>query len=60
MKKILVVLCVAGFIVSLASPLMAGGIINKQNLSSEYLRTISRNAATDAADATVFNPAGVM
>ncbi len=60
MKKILIVLCVAGFIVSLASPLMAGGIINKQNLSSEYLRTISRNAATDAADATVFNPAGVM
>jgi long-chain fatty acid transport protein len=60
MKKILVVLCVAGFIVSLASPLMAGGIINKQNLSSEYLRTFSRNAATDAADVTVYNPAGVM
>ena len=60
MKKILVVLCVAGFIVSLASPLMAGGIVNKQNLSSEYLRTISRNAATDAADVTVYNPAGVM
>ena len=60
MKKILVVLCVAGFIVSLASPLMAGGIVNKQNLSAEYLRTFSRNAATDAADATVFNPAGVM
>ncbi len=60
MKKLLVFLCVAGFIVSLASPLMAGGIVNKQNLSAEYLRTFSRNAATDAADATVFNPAGVM
>jgi long-chain fatty acid transport protein len=60
MKKILIVLCVAGFIVSLASPLMAGGIINKQNFSSEYLRTFSRNAATDAADIMVFNPAGVM
>ena len=60
MKKILVVLCVAGFIVSLASPLMAGGIVNKQNFSAEYLRTFSRNAATDAADATVYNPAGVM
>lgn len=60
MRKILVVLCIAGFVVSLASPLMAGGIINKQNLSSEYLRTFSRNAATDAADITVFNPAGVM
>ncbi len=60
MKKILVVLCVAGFIVSIASPLMAGGIVNKQNFSSEYLRTFSRNAATDAADVMVFNPAGVM
>lgn len=60
MRKILVVLCVAGFIVSLASPLMAGGIVNKQNFSAEYLRTFSRNAATDAADATVYNPAGVM
>jgi long-chain fatty acid transport protein len=39
---------------------MAGGIVNKQNFSAEYLRTFSRNAATDAADATVFNPAGVM
>jgi len=53
-------LCVAGFIVSIASSLMAGGIVNKQNFSAEYLRTFSRNAATDAADATVFNPAGVM
>jgi long-chain fatty acid transport protein len=60
LRKILVVLCVAGFIVSLASPLMAGGIVNKQNFSAEYLRTFSRNAATDASDAMVYNPAGVM
>lgn len=60
MRKILVVLCVAGFIVSLASQLMAGGIVNKQNFSAEYLRTFSRNAATDASDAIVYNPAGVM
>jgi long-chain fatty acid transport protein len=39
---------------------MAGGIVNKQNFSAEYLRTFSRNAATDAADAVAFNPAGVM
>lgn len=60
MRKILVVLCVAGFFVSLASPIMAGGIVNKQNFSAEYLRTFSRNAATDASDAMVYNPAGVM
>ncbi len=60
MKKILVVLCVAGFIVSLASPLMAGGIENKHNWSAEWVRTLNRNAATDSADAVVYNPAGVM
>ena len=60
MKKFLVCLCVAGLMVSLSSPLMAGGIINKQNFSAEYLRTFSRNAATDAADAVAYNPAGVM
>lgn len=42
----------------LTSSLQAGGIINKQNLSAEYIRTLNRNAATDAADATVYNPAG--
>ena len=60
MRKISVVLCVAGIVVSLASQLMAGGIVNKQNFSAEYLRTFSRNAATDASDAIVYNPAGVM
>lgn len=60
MKKILVVLCVAGFIVSLASPLMAGGIDSKTNWSVEYIRTLNRNAATDSADIAAYNPAGVM
>ena len=60
MRKILVVLCVAGFIVSLASPLMAGGIENKHNWSAEWVRTLNRNAATDSADAVAYNPAGVM
>jgi len=60
MRKLFVFLCVVGLIVFLSSPLMAGGIVNKQNFSAEYLRTFSRNAATDAADAVVFNPAGVM
>jgi long-chain fatty acid transport protein len=47
-------------ILGLALPLYAGGIINKQNLSADYVRSLTRNAATDAADATVYNPAGVM
>jgi len=60
MKKLFIFLCAGGLIFSLTSPILAGGIINKQNFSAEYLRTFSRNAATDAADVTVFNPAGVM
>ena len=38
--------------------LYAGGIINKQNLSADYIRTLNRNAATDMADAAAYNPAG--
>ena len=60
MKKLLVLLCVAGLIAASASPLFAGGIINKQNLSADYLRTMNRNAATDYADIAVYNPAGIM
>jgi long-chain fatty acid transport protein len=47
-------------VLGLASSLYAGGIINKQNLSADYIRTLNRNAAYDSADATVYNPAGVM
>lgn len=60
MKKLFIFLCAGGLIFSLTSPILAGGIINKQNFSAEYLRTFSRNAATDAADVMVYNPAGVM
>jgi long-chain fatty acid transport protein len=60
MKKLLVCLCVAGLMVSSVSPLFAGGIENKHNWSAEYVRTLNRNAATDSADAVVYNPAGVM
>ena len=60
MKKLLVSLCVAGLMVSSASFLFAGGIENKHNWSAEYIRTLNRNAATDSADAVVYNPAGVM
>jgi len=34
--------------------------VNKHNWSAEYVRTLNRNAATDSADAVVYNPAGVM
>ncbi|MCK4830398.1 outer membrane protein transport protein [bacterium] len=60
MKKLFVSLCVAGLIVSSVSPLFAGGLENKHNWSAEYIRTLNRNAATDSADAVVYNPAGVM
>lgn len=60
MKKAIIFLCVAGLFIFCASPLWAGGIVNKQNLSAEYFGTVNRNAATDSADITVFNPAGVM
>ena len=60
MKRVFVLLGTVCLIFSLVSPLSAGGIDNKQNFSAEYLRTFSRNAATDAADVTAYNPAGVM
>ena len=60
MKKFFVFLCVTGLIAASASPLFAGGIDNKTNWSAEYIRTLNRNAATDAADIVMYNPAGVM
>jgi len=39
---------------------MAGGIINKNNQSADYMRTLNRAAATDYADIAVYNPAGSM
>jgi long-chain fatty acid transport protein len=60
MKKFIVFACVAGLILSGASPLFAGGADNKTNWSVEYIRTLNRNAATDSADIVMYNPAGVM
>ncbi|UCF55710.1 MAG: long-chain fatty acid transport protein, partial [Deltaproteobacteria bacterium] len=60
MKKLVTFLFVVGFIFSASSSLFAGGIDTKSNLSAEYIRTLNRNAATDSADAVVYNPAGVM
>jgi len=43
-----------------STPLLAGGILNKQNMSADYVRTLNRQAATDYADIAVYNPAGIM
>lgn len=43
-----------------ATPLYAGGIVNKSNASADYFRTLNRQAATDYADIAVYNPAGIM
>jgi long-chain fatty acid transport protein len=58
MRKGYIVVVVILVVVGLASSLQAGGIINKQNLSTDYIRTLNRNAATDMADAAAYNPAG--
>jgi long-chain fatty acid transport protein len=60
MKRLVVFLCVSALVFAVAIPLMAGGIENKHNYSAEYIRTLNRNAATDSADAVVYNPAGVV
>jgi long-chain fatty acid transport protein len=58
MRKRITAVGVILLMVGLASSLQAGGIINKQNLSADYIRTLNRNASTDMADAAAFNPAG--
>jgi long-chain fatty acid transport protein len=60
MKKGLAILCGLGMLVLASAPLHAGGIINKNNQSADYIRTLNRSAATDYADIAVFNPAGIM
>ncbi len=60
MKKLSIILCLIGFVLLTASPLLAGGVDNRSNFSGEYVRTVNRNAATDSLDAIVYNPAGVM
>jgi long-chain fatty acid transport protein len=60
MKKVGMILCVFGLLLLAAAPLYAGGIINKQNQSADYMRTLGRHAATDYVDIAVYNPAGLM
>jgi long-chain fatty acid transport protein len=60
MKKRLIGFGTVVLLLGLASSLHANGIINKQNQSADFVRTLNRNAAYDSADAAIFNPAGVM
>jgi long-chain fatty acid transport protein len=60
MRRIVGIIGVAGLLCLSAATLWAGGIINKSNLSADYFRSLTRNAATDAADIVAYNPAGVM
>ena len=60
MRKGFIAVGIVVLMVGLASSLQAGGIINKQNLSADYIRTLNRNAADDMADAAVYNPAGTV
>ncbi len=60
MKEFVVFVFAACAVFCVTSPLLAGGIDNKTNYSADYIRTLNRNAATDSADAVVYNPAGVM
>ncbi|MBN2033344.1 MAG: outer membrane protein transport protein [Deltaproteobacteria bacterium] len=60
MKALIRFMCILCLIFSVTTPLLAGGIDNKHNFSAEYVRTLNRNAATDSADAVVYNPAGVV
>ena len=58
MNKKKVMLSVMASLCLLGSEAMAN-IDNLSNLSAEWMRTGNRNAATDAADIVVYNPAGL-
>jgi len=38
----------------------AGSVDNRNNNSAEYIRNVSRNAATEGADVSIYNPAGAV
>jgi len=60
MKKLGIILFILVFFLTGSSLLWAGGAVNKTNWSAEYIGILNRNAATDAADIVMYNPAGVM
>lgn len=60
MKRVGVICCALLLTMAVPSVLLAGGFVNKSNLSVEYLRTLNRQAATDHADIVEYNPAGTV
>ena len=56
-KSIVIVIALAGLLVDNGTA-HAGSIEYLTNLSADYIRTFSRNAATDGVDLAVYNPAG--
>ncbi|THB75351.1 MAG: hypothetical protein D3926_20435 [Desulfobacteraceae bacterium] len=60
MKKLGITLFILIFFFAGSSLLWAGGADNKTNWSAEYIGILNRNAAIDAADIVMYNPAGVM
>ncbi len=60
MKKVYLVLCITCLFLIPGPYILAGGIDNRSNYSGEYVRTFTRNAATDSIDAIAYNPAGVL
>ncbi len=58
MKKVHMVLVLMAVTLGGSSTLFAGNLDYLSNQSADYMRTMSRNAATDAADIVVYNPAG--
>jgi long-chain fatty acid transport protein len=43
-----------------AAQIRAGSVDNRNNNSADYIRSLSRNAATEGADASIYNPAGTV
>ncbi len=60
MRKLLGLACVVFLLAGVVEPLYAAGIDNNSNFSTGYIRTFNRNAVTNAPDAAVYNPAGIV
>ncbi len=59
MKKLLLPLCSLFIMTSMFNNNVSAQIDNLRNLSAEWVRSPARNAATDATDIVVYNPAGL-
>ncbi|MBN2725661.1 MAG: hypothetical protein JXR95_16470 [Deltaproteobacteria bacterium] len=57
-KKLIII--TAFLLMGLSESVQAGGMIHNSNLSPEYARTLTRNAALDAIDIANYNPAGLV